>query len=444
LGNTRGYHETPPPYLQVFNLLTMMAIPLVAALVCLALYLSRHPGLKGFSFPAWVFSFVAASMAWPGAFGTWFGLDLKVLIVPLVQIIMFGMGTKLSAADFVRVIVMPWPVFIGVTLHYSVMPLTGYVLAKAFAFPPEVAAGVILIGSVSSGAASNLIAYLAGGNVALAVTVTACSTLVSPIMTPFLMQTLAGRMVPIDFVKMLLEILNMVIVPVVSGLVANRILYGGQPWNLRTGPLAGIAASGLLLAGALVAAPVADLGPFATLHTGAVVGLGLIGLVALTKLVVSVVLHRPNTWMDRVLPLVSMVGICIIIAIITSRSREKLLNVGGTLIIAAMLHNAVGYFLGYWLSRAVRLDEITCRTVAIEVGMQNGGMASGLAMSVLKSADAALAPAIFGPWMNISGSILASWWRKRPVGNTQPAAADAPGRPAPVGTIARSSIKGDD
>ena len=79
-----------------------------------------------------------------------------------------------------------------------------------------------------------------------------------------------------------------------------------------------------------------------------------------------------------------------------------------------MLHNAIGYFLGYWLARAARLDEITCRTVAIEVGMQNGGMASGLAMSVLKSADAALAPAIFGPWMNISGSVLASWWRKRP------------------------------
>src|SRR5512141_1906940 len=129
---------------------------------------------------------------------------------------MFGMGTKLSAADFGRIIVRPWPVFIGVTLHYTVMRLTGFTLAKLFGFPAEVAAGVILIGSVSSGAASNLIAYLAGGNVALAVTVTACSTLVSPIMTPFLMKTLAGRMVPIDMFKMVLEILNMVIVPVVS------------------------------------------------------------------------------------------------------------------------------------------------------------------------------------------------------------------------------------
>jgi len=299
-----------------------------------------------------------------------------------------------------------------VVLHYSVMPLTGYTLARLFAFPPEVAAGVILVGSVSSGAASNLMAYLAGGNVALAVTVTACSTLLCPIMTPFWMKTLAGRMVPIDFVKMVLEILNMVIVPVVSGLIANRILYSNRPWASR-GTALGVIATAAALLGAVVALALPSiLGP---LQTGAVIGLALIACVAVTKLLVSVVARRPNTWMDRTLPLVSMVGICLVIAIITARSRQKLLTVGGALIVAAILHNAVGYFLGYWFSRALRLDEITCRTVAIEVGMQNGGMASGLAMSVLNSADAALAPAIFGPWMNISGSVLASWWRKRPV-----------------------------
>jgi len=388
---------------------------LILALAGVAVALGRHPALKSFAFPAWVFTFVDASMVWPQAFGTWFGFDLKYLIVPLVQIIMFGMGTKLSAADFLRVIVMPWPVFIGVTLHYTVMPLAGFVLAKSFGFPPEVAAGVILIGSVSSGAASNLIAYLSGGNVALAVTVTACSTLLSPLMTPFLMKTLAGRLVPIDFMNMVLEILNMVIVPVVSGLVANRILYGTKPWSRYVGAQTTIMALAAALAAAVAVAPAALLGPLGPLHTGAIVGAALISLVSGAKLVISVLAKRPNTWMDRALPFVSMAGICLIIGIITARSREKLLSVGGALILAAMLHNAIGYLLGYWMSRAIRLDEITCRTVAIEVGMQNGGMASGLAMSVLKSADAALAPAIFGPWMNISGSILASWWRKRPV-----------------------------
>ncbi len=380
-----------------------------------ALGFALHPKLKSFAFTMWVFTFVAVSMVRPGAFGVWFGYDLKCLIVPLVQIIMFGMGTKLSAADFGRVIMMPWPVCIGVALHYTVMPLAGYTIAMVFGFPPEVAAGVILIGSVSSGVASNLIAYLAGGNVALAVTITACSTLVSPLMTPFLMQALAGRLVPIDFLKMVLEILNMVIVPVASGLVANRILYGGARWNRSSRPLVSLAAVSGLGALGIATIPTRALGSLASLQTGAVVGLTLVAAVALAKLVVSVIGQRPSTWMDRVLPLISMIGICFIIAIITARSREKLLTVGAALILAAILHNAVGYLFGYWLARAARLDEITCRTIAIEVGMQNGGMASGLAMGVLNSAEAALAPAIFGPWMNISGSIVANWWRRRPV-----------------------------
>ena len=94
-----------------------MGALLVLVLAGMAVAIMRHRTLKSFAFTAWVFTFVAASMVWPAAFGTWFGFDLKNLIVPLVQIIMFGMGTKLSAADFVRVIVMPWPVFIGVALH---------------------------------------------------------------------------------------------------------------------------------------------------------------------------------------------------------------------------------------------------------------------------------------------------------------------------------------
>src|SRR5262245_34625352 len=259
-------------------------------------------------FPACVAVAVALGMLRPALFSQYFGYDLKLLIVPLIQIIMFGMGAKLSANDFIRVFVMPWPVFIGVAFHYTVMPLLGFGIATLFGFPPEIAAGVILVGSVSSGAASNLIAYLSGANVALAVTVTACSTLVSPVMTPFLMKTLAGRMIQIDFLKMLLEILNMVIVPVVSGLVANRILYGDQAWSIRARPLAGTAAGAFLLAAGLATVPSAWLGPFAPLHSGAVLGASLIGLVALSKLIISVCLRKPGTWMDRVLPLVSMTG----------------------------------------------------------------------------------------------------------------------------------------
>src|SRR5690242_13806470 len=178
---------------------------LAPLLALLAVLLRAQERWRGFAFTAWVLTFVAASMVWPRMFGQWFGHDLKFLIVPLVQLIMFGMGTKLSAQDFVRVLVMPRPVLIGLVLHFAVMPVTGYVIARAFGFPAEIAAGVVLVGSVSSGVASNVIVYLSGGNVALAVTVTACSTLVSPLMTPFLMKALAARLVPIDFFAMMME-----------------------------------------------------------------------------------------------------------------------------------------------------------------------------------------------------------------------------------------------
>ena len=400
---------------------------LIPLLALLALVFRAQESLRSFAFTAWVLTSVAAAMVWPQAFGHWFGYNLGILIVPLVQIIMFGMGTKLSGQDFLRILVMPRPVLIGVALHFGVMPLTGYGIARLFGFPPEVAAGVVLIGSVSSGVASNVIVYLARGNVALAVTVTACSTLVSPFMTPFLMKTLAGRLVPIDFLAMMIEVFSMVIVPVAAGLIAHRILYGSGRWvdSAKHLLLLGIVGFGLATAIALV--PARYFGVLTSLSHGLILGLLLLGLVALTKLVVAVWLRGPRDWLDQALPGISMAGICLIIAIITARSRDRLLTVGLALILAAILHNAIGYLLGYWLARAIRLDESACRTIAVEVGMQNGGMATGLAMSVLQSADAALAPAIFGTWMNISGSILASWWRRRAVPISETAPTPIPG-----------------
>lgn len=387
----------------------------IVGLVSLALYSMGHAFLKNFTFTLWVFAFVAASMFYPSAFGSWFGFDLAILIVPLIQVIMFGMGTTLNVKDFERVLTMPRPVLLGLFLQFTVMPLVGYSIATLFGFEPEVAAGIILIGSVSGGVASNLMTYLAGGNVALSVTMTSCSTLMSPVMTPFLMKTLAGKLVPIDFVAMMFSIFNMIIVPIFAGLFANRILYSQKKWANKSGPLTLISAVGILFSIGTIFFGEVFFGPLATLKNGTIIGFALIGIVALAKLVVSIILKRPENWMDKVLPIVSMSGICFIIAIITSRSRDKLLTVVLALIAAGIIHNFIGYVLGYWGARAVKLDESACRTVAFEVGMQNGGMASGIAMDVLKSASAALAPAIFGPWMNISGSVLATWWRRKPV-----------------------------
>jgi bile acid:Na+ symporter, BASS family len=389
-----------------------MGLILVIALVVVALAFMGYPTLRGIAFTAWVFVFVAASMVWPAAFGTWWGVDLKVLIVPLIQIIMFGMGTTLSAADFTRVLAMPWPVVVGIVLQYTVMPFVGFGLARAFGFEPEIAVGVVLIGSAPGGVASNVINYLARCNVPLSVTMTAISTLLSPLLTPLMMKLLAGKHLEVSFVKMMIDICNMILVPVVAGLAANRVLYGREP-VLRRGPtLGGIAVAGFAMAAGAGFLPTSLLGG---LRTGLILGLALVGVVAAAKLVMEVWVRGPRNWMDRVLPVISMVGICVIIAVITARSAEDLKRVGAALLAAAMLHNLLGYLLGYWGARALRLSVVDARTVAVEVGMQNGGMASGLAINTLQSAPAALAAAIFGPWQNVSGSILASWWRRRPV-----------------------------
>jgi len=390
---------------------------LVAALAVLASTFMCHPILKRYAFTAWVVVSAASAMVFPKAFGTWFGYDLGGLITPLIQIITFGMGTTLSVKDFKRVFLMPWPVFIGFCLQFTVMPLVGTSLAALFRFEPELAAGVILVGSVPGGVASNLMTYLAGGNVALSVTMTSCSTLLSPVMTPFLMKVLAGRLVPIHFMAMMLSILNMIIVPIIAGLLANRILYGKGKWVKKAGSLAGISLLSILLAVMAAVVEKQHWGPFAALQSGAVVGFFLIGLVSLAKCIISVLLKKPEGWMDRALPLISMFGICMIIAVITTRSRNQLAAVGLAMLSAVILHNTIGYILGYWAARAFRLSERDSRTVSFEVGLQNGGMASGLAMNVLSSASCALAPAIFGPWQNISGSVLATWWHRKPVGH---------------------------
>ncbi len=397
----------------------------VGALASLALFCMGHHFLKSYAFTVWVFAFVAASMFYPQGFTVWGSYELKSLISPLIQIIMFGMGTTLSLADFTRVLKMPWPVFIGFFLQFTIMPLVGFTLAKAFGFSNEIAAGVVLIGCCPSGVASNVMAYLAGGDVALSVTITSFTTLAAPIMTPLWMKVLAGAFVEVQFLKMMFDIINVIIVPIIAGVVAHRILYSRQQVFRQSWTLALMAAAGLLLAIAIqgfVPATLVQYGGASFQKGGLVVGLLLIAIVTLVKLVVSVWLRASERWMDKALPIVSMVAICCIIAIITAQSRNDLLTVGPWLIGSSMIHNFLGYLMAYWLARAIRLNESACRTVAFEVGMQNGGMASFLAMNVLKSPQAALASAIFGPWQNISGSILATYWHRKPVKETKPIA----------------------
>ncbi len=320
----------------------------IGGLALLALRFQLHPRLKILAFTFWVFTMTSWALFFPSHFVAWGTFQLGTLITPLIQVIMLGMGATLSIADFARALKMPKAVLAGMVLQFTVMPLLGWAIAESVGFPAEIAAGIVLIGSCSGGVASNVMAFLAKGNVALSVTMTACSTMAAPLMTPLAMQVLAGRYIAIDFLDMMWAIVELIILPVGLGLVCNRLLSGRR------------------------------------------------------KI------------LDRALPTVSMASICFILAIIAAASRDDLLTSGAALLAAALVHNVAGYGLGYFAAGLCRLNETDRRTVAFEVGMQNGGMAVGLATNVLKSSAAALAPGIFGTLMNVTGSALASWWRGKP------------------------------
>ena len=184
---------------------------LVGFFLFLALGFRGIPLLKGMSFTVLIFAAVSVSMFFPAPFIELGGVQMKVLIVPLLQIIMFGMGTAMSLRDFYGVIKMPKGVLVGLLCQFSIMPLVGFSLATLFQFPPEIAAGVVLIGSSPSGLASNVMAYLANANVALSVTLTAVATVIAPFMTPLLMEFFAGAFVPIDFWVMMLSIVKVLV-----------------------------------------------------------------------------------------------------------------------------------------------------------------------------------------------------------------------------------------
>src|SRR3982751_4847900 len=155
--------------------------------------------LKGLSYTVMIIGVVSFAMYYPRHFVTIGDFKLSALIIPLLQIIMFGMGTELSLKDFANVVRMPKGIIVGVVFHYLIMPLVGFTIANIFNFPNEIAAGIILVGCCPSGLASNVMAYLARANLALSVSVTTVSTLLAPLFTPLLMRLLANRLVAVHF-----------------------------------------------------------------------------------------------------------------------------------------------------------------------------------------------------------------------------------------------------
>ncbi len=266
----------------------------------------------------------------------------------LLGIVMFGMGLTLTGSDFARVFQRPKDVILGVVAQFTVMPLLGLLLAFALRLPPEIAVGVILVGSVPGGTASNVMTYLAKGDVPLSVSMTAVSTIFAPLVTPGLMLLLAGSWLPVDAWGLFKSIVQVVLIPVILGVLINT-LFGKTVQKASS-----------------------------------------------------------------VMPLISVVAIILIVMGVVAKNAPNLLTVGPLVFLAVVLHNLCGYMLGYAVGKVLKVKAAQKRAISIEVGMQNSGLAAGLA-SAHFGGLAALPGAIFSVWHNISGPLLATYWSRKRV-----------------------------
>lgn len=273
--------------------------------------------------------------------GTFSGIKPTV-INPMLGVIMFGMGMALQIKDFNIVFSHPKDVLIGCLAQFTVMPLLAWTLARVFSLDEALTIGVVLVGCCPGGTASNVITYLAKGDLALSVGMTAVSTLLAPLLTPLLVWFLVGKSVNVDVAGMLLSILWVVILPIVAGLVVKSV------WTKFT--------------------------------------------------------ERATAY----LPAVSSLAIAFLVLVIISSNAQRLLMGGMIIILVVMLHNLCGLSLGWLIGRVLRLPDAKQRAISIEVGMQNSGLASGLATLHFATYPMATIPgAIFSVWHNISGAIVA-------------------------------------
>lgn len=268
-------------------------------------------------------------------------------ITPMLGIVMFGMGLTLKPADFKPVLMRPKDIVIGEFAQFIVMPLLAWILCRILQLPAELALGVILVGCCPGGTASNVICYLANGDIALSVAMTGVSTLLAPLVTPALVYILAGEEVNVDVIGMFLSIVEVVIIPILLGFIVNR--YLGR-FTEKVTPL---------------------------------------------------------------LPLISTIAIAVIIGIVVSHNSANILSCSLLVGVAVILHNILGLVLGYMAGRMMGLPHSKRTAIAIEVGMQNSGLATSLAATHFAMYPLAAVPgAIFSAWHNFSGSIAASILRK--------------------------------
>ena len=257
-------------------------------------------------------------------------------------IVMFGMGMTLQVSDFKAVFKNPKEVFIGALAQFTIMPALAYFLAKIFELPPELAAGVILVGTCPGGTASNVITFLAKGDVALSVSMTMTTTILAPIVTPLLTWLLAGEWIKVSLPEMIISICQIVVLPIFFGIFINSFF-----------------------------------GEF------------------VKKI-------------SKILPLISILTIILIIGGVVSVNAQKLLTVGLLIGVVVMLHNLFGFFFGFIIARLLKMNWAKAKAISIEVGMQNSGLATSLAIMHF-GAEAAIPGAIFSVWHNISGAFAVNF-----------------------------------
>lgn len=257
---------------------------------------------------------------------------------------MFGMGLTIKKEDFKIVLSRPKEVFAGCVLQYTIMPFAAYLLAVVLNLDTDLALGVILVGCCPGGTASNVIAYIAKGDVPLSVGMTIASTLIAPLVTPFLVYILAGAWVEVSFWAMVTSVVKIVLLPVIAGIILNGMF------------------------------------------------------------------REKIEQLGAVLPLISIVAIVAIIDGIVAVSADKLMSCGLIVIALVVLHNGIGLGMGLFMAKVMKVNYAKETSIAIEVAMQNSGLAVALAtVNFAANPLAGLPGAVFSVWHNVSGSMFASY-----------------------------------
>ncbi|WP_404421226.1 bile acid:sodium symporter family protein [Thalassospira australica] len=306
-------------------------------------------------FPLWAALLSLLAYFVPGAFTSMSGA-----IIPLLTVIMLAMGLTLTTRDFANVAKSRKAMAVGVALQFLIMPAAAWSVATLFGFGPELMIGMLLVGSVAGGTSSNVMCYLAKGDTALSISMTAASTLIGVFLTPVLASFFAGQSIDVPVQPMLMTLLQVVLVPVAIGVALNEF---ASKWVRK---------------------------------------------------------------IEGLFPYVSMFAILLIIAIVVALNAGKIATVGLIVAFAVILHNAIGLALGYGITALLGFDRKICRTIAFEVGLQNSGLATALALKFFTPA-AALPGTLFSVWHNISGSLLAGYWSHKPIADD----ADSPSKTRP-------------